>query len=202
MTTKGSAKRPKGEADEVLKPPAGDALVRATELGIDVCGRIAHFWGFTRTMGRAFGLLFLSKEILPQTEIQRRLKISMGNASMTLAGLEKWGVVHRVKVKGSRREHYQAETDFWKMISRVLDQRERKEISVALQLMAQALESVELAKKTTQGKAREGATFAAERLADLHAICRQGELMLDLLLGQMNLDARLIGNVLGGKGSR
>src|SRR3954452_15211663 len=111
-------------------------LGQARDHGIDVCGRIAEFWGFTRTMGRAFGLLYLSSEPLAQSEIQKRLGISAGSASMTLAALGRWGVVHRVWVRGQRREHYQAETDFWKMISGVLNERERREIGAAVEAVA------------------------------------------------------------------
>src|SRR5262249_62021294 len=84
-------------------------LTRARDLGIDTCGRIAEFWGFTRTMGRTFGLLYLSREPLPQTEIQKRLGISAGSAAMTLAALGRWGGVHPGWGAGPRREAYQAE---------------------------------------------------------------------------------------------
>ena len=110
-------------------PPRASELNQARDLGIDTCGRIAEFWGFTRTMGRAFGLLYLSHEPLTQLEIQKRLGISAGSASMTLAGLIRWGVAHKVWVRGQRREHYRAETDFWKMIAGVLNERERREIA-------------------------------------------------------------------------
>src|SRR5882757_2162257 len=116
-----------------------DELRRARDLGIDTCGRIVEFWGFTRTMGRTFGLLYLSREPLPQAEIQARLGISAGSASMTLAALGRWGVVHRMWVPGQRREHYQAETDFWKMISGVLNERERREIGAAVEVVARAV---------------------------------------------------------------
>ena len=89
-------------------------------------------------MGRAFGLLYLSREPLPQAEIQARLGISAGSASMTLAALGRWGVVHKIWVRGQRREHYQAETDFWKMISGVLNERERREISAAVEVVGRA----------------------------------------------------------------
>ena len=171
-------------------------LNRARDLGIDTCGRIAEFWGFTRTMGRAFGLLYLSREPLPQSELQKRLGISAGSASMTLAALGRWGVVHRVWVRGERREHYQAETDFWKMISGVLNERERREIGAAVSLVERA----EAGARTAQAAARaQGASAAAKRLraeadftalrlARLQEICRLGETMLDMLLGQLTLD--------------
>src|SRR6266550_196876 len=111
-------------------------LTQARDLGIDTCGRIAEFWGFTRTMGRTFGLLYLSHEPLPQAEIQARLGISADSASMTLAALGRWGVVHRVWARGQRLHHYEAETDFWKMISGVLNERERREIGAAVEAAA------------------------------------------------------------------
>src|SRR5215468_11356633 len=128
-----------------------EELNQARDLGIDTCGRIAEFWGFTRTMGRTFGLLYLSREPLPQTEIQKRLGISAGSASMTLSALGRWGVVHRVWVRGQRREHYQAETDFWKMIAGVLNERERREIGAAVEVVSRAEASARAAQAAVRG---------------------------------------------------
>jgi DNA-binding transcriptional regulator GbsR (MarR family) len=170
-------------------------LARARDLGIDTCGRIAEFWGFTRTMGRTFGLLYLSREPLPQTEIQKRLGISAGSASMTLAALGRWGVVHRVWVRGQRREHYEAETDFWKMIAGVLNERERREIGAAVEAVDRAEASVRAAQAAARAqpgaagkKLKAEADFTALRLGRLSEICRLGETMLNMLLGQLTLD--------------
>jgi DNA-binding transcriptional regulator GbsR (MarR family) len=170
-------------------------LARSRDLGIDTCGRIAEFWGFTRTMGRTFGLLYLSREPLPQTEIQKRLGISAGSASMTLSGLGRWGVVHRIWVRGQRREHYEAETDFWKMIAGVLNERERREIGAAVEVVERAeagARAAQAAARTHTGaagkKLKAEADFTAQRLERLREICRLGETMLDMLLGQLTLD--------------
>src|SRR5206468_9749678 len=151
---------------------AADELDEARALAIDACGRIAEFWGFTRTMGRAFGLLYLSRDPLPQAELQSRLGISAGSASMTLAALGRWGVVHRIWVRGQRREHYEAETDFWKMIAGVLNERERREISAAVTAVERAEAGVRsaLAAAKAQGgpagkKLKAEADFTAVRLA-------------------------------------
>jgi DNA-binding transcriptional regulator GbsR (MarR family) len=178
-------------------------LSRARDLGIDTCGRIAEFWGFTRTMGRAFGLLYLSHEPLPQSEIQKRLGISAGSASMTLSALGRWGVVHRVWVRGQRREHYQAETDFWKMISGVLNERERREIGAAVEVVERAEAGARTARAAVRGastaaakRLRAEAEFTVERLERLREICRLGETMLDMLLGQLTLDVGRFRDVL------
>jgi DNA-binding transcriptional regulator GbsR (MarR family) len=170
-----------------------DELTAARDLAIDACGRIAEFWGFTRTMGRAFGLLYLSREPLGQGELQRRLGISVGSASMTLAALGRWGVVHKVWVRGQRREHYLAETDFWKMISGVLNERERREIGAAVEVVGRAELTARaalaaLGGPSTPRRAQAEADFVVERVVRLGEICRLGETMLDMLLGQLTLD--------------
>ncbi len=182
---------------------ANSELARARDLGIDTCGRIAEFWGFTRTMGRTFGLLYLSREPLPQTEIQQRLGISAGSASMTLAALGRWGVVHRIWVRGQRREHYEAETDFWKMIAGVLNERERREISSAVATVERAEASVRAAQAAARNQGGAGgkklkidADFTGLRLAQLGEICRLGETMLNMLLGQLTLDVAQFRHVL------
>src|SRR5436309_14852934 len=154
-------------------------LSRARDLGIDTCGRIAEFWGFTRTVGRAFGLLYLSREPLPQADIQVRLGISAGSASMTLAALGRWGVVHKIWVRGQRREHYQAETDFWKMISGVLNERERREIGAAVEVVGRAEAAARAAQAATTDassapgrRAKADADFVTERVQRLGDICR------------------------------
>jgi DNA-binding transcriptional regulator GbsR (MarR family) len=139
-------------------------------------------------MGRAFGLLYLSPTPLPQSEIQARLDISAGSASMTLAALGRWGVVHRIWVRGERREHYQAETDFWKMISGVLNERERREIAGAIVVVEKAKVGAEAVAAGARGKLKAEAAFVAERLQRLDDICRLGQTMLDMLLGQLRLD--------------
>src|SRR5450432_1495058 len=167
-----------------------DALTAARDLAIDACGRIAEFWGFTRTMGRAFGLLYLSREPLGQGELQRRLGISVGSASMTLAALGRWGVVHKVWVRGDRREHYQAETDFWKMIAGVLNERERREIGAAVEVVKRAVAGARAAEAAAPRRLAAEAAFTAGRLERLQEICALGETLLDMLLGQLTMDVR------------
>src|SRR5688572_29367706 len=101
------------------------ALRQAQDEVAEIFGNIAAFWGFTRTQGRIYGLLFLSAEPLGHKDIQSRLGISAGSTSMTLASLAQWGVVRR------RDRFYEAETDMWKVITGVLRRRERDQVNDA-----------------------------------------------------------------------
>ena len=44
-----------------------------------------------------------------------------------------WGIVKKAWVVGERREHYEAETSIWKMVSRVFRERELNWIKTALE---------------------------------------------------------------------
>ena len=97
---------------------AAEVVLRAQDRVSDVMGEIAEFWGFTRTMGRIFGLVYMSPEPLDQSTVRTRLAISAGSASTTMTALLDWGVLHR------EGRLYVAETNFFKLITAVLRQRE------------------------------------------------------------------------------
>ena len=71
----------------------------------DAVGALMEFWGFKRVMGRLWTVLYLTGEPLGAAELCERLAISSGAASMTLADLERWGVVKRSRKPGDRREY-------------------------------------------------------------------------------------------------
>jgi DNA-binding transcriptional regulator GbsR (MarR family) len=95
-----------------------EVIARAQDRVSEVMGEIAEFWGFTRTMGRIFGLVYMSPEPLDQSTVRTRLGISAGSASTTMTALLDWGVLHR------EGRLYVAETNFFKLITAVLRQRE------------------------------------------------------------------------------
>src|SRR5262249_60763127 len=51
-------------------------------------------------------------------------QLSEGGVSMLLRDLERWGVVRRVRAPGQSAWRYQAETEFVKMVTRVIEERE------------------------------------------------------------------------------
>src|SRR5688500_11610184 len=94
-------------------------------LAAEAVGDSIDHWGFRRVLGRRCTVLYLSPEPMSAAMLASRLHLSSGAVSMALSELQKWGVVHRVFRPGERREFFEAETNFWKMISRVISERER-----------------------------------------------------------------------------
>jgi DNA-binding transcriptional regulator GbsR (MarR family) len=111
-------KSQRSEAASGPEVDAAEVVLRAQDRVSDVMGEIAEFWGFTRTMGRIFGLVYMSPEPLDQSTVRTRLGISAGSASTTMTALLDWGVLHR------EGRLYVAETNFFKLITAVLRQRE------------------------------------------------------------------------------
>lgn len=91
-------------------------------------GEMANSWGINRTMAQIHALLYVSEEPLDTDSVMQALQISRGNASTNLRHLMNWNLIRKVHLKGSRRDHYAAEKDVWKIASTVILERQKREI--------------------------------------------------------------------------
>ncbi len=177
---------------EVAPTGAGEAsdsgaLSEAERIVSDAIGRLMVVWGFKRNMGRIWTLMYLSDEPLSAQTLRERLDLSSGAVSMTLNELARWGVVQKIWLRGDRRDHYVAEANVWKMVSRVVRERERAEIGQAIEAFQSALEG--LARAGSAGVAAQRARVQRERITKLLELARFGQTMLDALVQSARLDA-------------
>jgi DNA-binding transcriptional regulator GbsR (MarR family) len=173
-----------------------EELWQSEVLVSDSIGRLIEFWGFKRNMGRLWAILYLSDQPLSAPEIQDRLQLSSGAVSMTLNELTRWGVVKKVWIQGERRDHYTAEGNFWKMISRVFNERERVEVLDAIDVMEDAIRFLKDKAKEPEERAR--AQFQEERVRELLDLARLGKQLLDALIRDAKVDGSPLMNVLLG----
>jgi DNA-binding transcriptional regulator GbsR (MarR family) len=168
-----------------------------------VVGRLMEFWGFKRNMGRLWAVLYLSPEPQSAEDLRHALKLSSGAVSMTLSELSRWGVVRKVWVQGERKDFYAAEVQLWRMISRVFNEREKAEITAAIEAFTEALAYVERTKHAegTSAKARARAELQRERIAHLLELAKLGARLLDALLSTAKLDAEPLVRFLLGRSS-
>lgn len=120
-------------------PDANPLIERAQAEVAEIMGDIAEFWGFTRTMGRIFGFVYMSPEAVDQATVRTRLEISVGSASTTMAALLEWGVLHR------EGRLYVAETNFFKLITAVLRQREAARVDAGIDRARRVVELLQAA---------------------------------------------------------
>lgn len=179
------------------------ALSRAELRAADAVGALMELWGFRRQLGRVWTVLFLSERPLPAPELCERLQISTGLLSMSLAELRRWGVVRGVAVPGVRKEHYQAETHVWRMVRRVLAERELCAVEEALAAFEAALGEVRGALADVDPRVKAAARFRAQRLAQLAALSRTALGLLRMLLESARVDLaplRALSDALSGRG--
>ncbi len=175
------------EADE---PSAREAEALAARLRIaDVVGNLMEFWGFKRGMGRIWALLYTSPRTLTAAEIADELQMSAGAVSMTLAELGKWGVVRRSWVPGDRRDFYEAETSVWKLVSRVVRERELALVREASESFAAADRALQAASQGAPSEEKKRRSFERERIGQLRAIAQTGEAIVSALVAGESVNA-------------
>jgi DNA-binding transcriptional regulator GbsR (MarR family) len=91
-------------------------------------GEMASTWGINRTMAQIHALLYCTEAPLNTDDIMARLDISRGNANMNLRSLTDWNLVEKTRRPDSRKDYYVAEKDVWKITTRIIQERERREL--------------------------------------------------------------------------
>jgi DNA-binding transcriptional regulator GbsR (MarR family) len=111
----------------------------AREHTIQGLSRISQFWGFSRGMGAIYGAVYLSPTPLSLDDLVEQAQITKGAVSTNVRQLERLGLVHRQVVIGERKDYYSAETDFWKIIQGILQEREMPEFDRALRTVFESI---------------------------------------------------------------
>lgn len=176
-------------AQQPDRPEAPSDLWPSEQLLSDALGRLMEFWGFKRHLGRIWTVLYLSDEPLGAVELRDKLQLSAGSVSMALNELLRWGVVKKIWVHGQRRDYFVAESNLWKMISRVFRERELVEVLEAISAMEGALSSLEDKLASRDPKVRERAATQRARIERLLELARLGRRLIEGLLDTARLDA-------------
>jgi DNA-binding transcriptional regulator GbsR (MarR family) len=88
---------------------------------VSLAMRAGQILGLPKSVGAIYGLLYLSPRPLTMEEIMARLRISLGSASQGLRQLRSFKAVRPVYMPGARRDHFEAEDQFRKLIGSFLD---------------------------------------------------------------------------------
>jgi DNA-binding transcriptional regulator GbsR (MarR family) len=138
---------------------------RTTAVFVDGIGAAAANSGvLSQLQGRIFGLLYLQEHPLALEHIATELQQSKSNVSVNIRGLIDWHLVRRVPVPGSRKDHYEAATNFWRVMQEVMERRFRW----AVRQVLAAVGEVEPALAEAGGR-HDAPAFARARLGALRA---------------------------------
>ena len=84
-------------------------------------GNLAQSFGLGRVVGQIYAYLYFSQVPKGLHDMQTDLHISKGSASMCVRQLEQWGAVSKVWVKGDRKDYYEANDWFGKVLKNILN---------------------------------------------------------------------------------
>ena len=158
----------------MAKPAVDPAVLKVA----DAVGALMESWGFKRNMGRMWTVHYLEDHPLTAADLGERLGLSTGAVSMLLTELLQWGIVKKAWVVGERREHYEAETSLWKMVSRVFRERELNWVRTASDAFAEAGKELRPAPKGDEVRRK----LIAERIANLTQLSQVGAQLLEQML--------------------
>jgi len=173
-------------APESSDEQAGEATPEATPLpdfgpaAHSVCealGDLMAFWGFQRSHGRIWALLYLLERPLHAGEITATLHLSVGQVSMSVRELERWGVIHPIKTAGQRRTYYRPELNLFRMITKVFQEREMEQIRTLAQTLQRAL-----AELRAQAPSDAAVNLRLRRLEGLIAAAELGRSLVERLI--------------------
>lgn len=176
-------------APRAIPPPQASFALSRVDLSVaDAVGSIMELWGFRRQLGRIWAVLFLSDRPLAAPDLCDRLRISTGLLSMSLSELRRWSVVRTVEVPGDRKEHFEAETNVWRLVARVLREREMRAVGQALATFEHALADARAALADVDPDVKAAARFRAKRLELLADLSRAALNVLKLLVDSARAD--------------
>lgn len=118
-------------------------------------GEMGTRWGINRTVAQIHSLLYLSPKPLHAEEIAETLGVARSNVSNSLRELQGWGIVRVTHQLGDRRDHFEALKDVWEMFRIIVEQRKRREIDPALQMLRECIADI---------KAGAGDAYTRERV--------------------------------------
>ena len=182
-----------------MPEPREPTMWQSELIASDAIGRVMEFWGFRRNMGRIWTVLYLADRPLSAHDLRERLQLSSGAVSMTLKELSRWGTVRKVWIQGARRDHFTAEGDLWKMVSRVFRERELVEVHEVVASLEGALDALERRPPPEDDAQRQRGEVQRERIRQLLELSKLGRTLLEGLVSEARVDARALARVLLGR---
>jgi DNA-binding transcriptional regulator GbsR (MarR family) len=122
----------------------------------------------SQLQGRIFALLYLRDRPVSLDEIAEGLQLSKSNISINIRGLVEWHLVRRVSVPNSRKDHYEAVADLWRVTQEIMERRFRWNIRQVIAACEETRRTAEGARTRSRQAERER-SFIENRLEALRS---------------------------------
>jgi len=112
-------------------------MLTSTHKLIEEAGKVTQALGFGRVLGQLYMVLYFSPKPCTLADMQQALAISKGSASTMVRQLEQWGAVRKIWVKGDRKDYYEAEIWFGRILKQAAVDTVGKKLSAYRDLLSQ-----------------------------------------------------------------
>ena len=181
------------------QPEPADPLSYARGLVAEAVGDVMGFWNFRPSMGRVWACLYLSPRPLTSAEIVEETGLSVGMVSMTLQELRRWGVVQDSGRSGGRR-CFEAETDLFKMVTRVVRERELSLVTDTVEKLDRAVKILDEHGRSSVPSKMLESRFVVTRARRLLGLARSGHQMIDRFTRVGRIDLSMVRDKLSRRG--
>jgi len=165
-----------------------EALIAAQDVLLSRINQMCGRFGLNSIMAQLYAILYLSDKSLSLDNMVERLKISKGSASINIRALERYGVVRRVWVKGSRKDYYEAETDSAKVILDRINAMAKGRLSEVDNMITSSSAALDAVSLTSEEDAKAVKVFK-ERLEKLRDLYSQAKSLFELFNMSMSKGA-------------
>lgn len=137
---------------------------------VDGIGAAAATSGvLSQLQGRIFALLYITPGPMSLDDIADELQTSKSNISTNIRGLVEWHLVRRISVERSRKDHYEAATDFWIVMREIMERRFRWNLRQVLASVSETGRALETSGRPASAAQAEKRAFITERLEGMRA---------------------------------
>lgn len=154
-------------------------LLRAEDVFLNKVNQICSRFGLNDIMAQLYAVLYLNNKPLSLDDMVDRLKISKGSASINIRALERYGVVRKVWVKGSRKDFYEAEMDIARVIIARIRAMVQNRLSEVDDMLTSSYESLELLNGGNEKESEDIKVFK-QKLDNLKALYGQAKMLFNI----------------------
>lgn len=145
-------------------------------------GQLADYFGYNKVLGKMYGALLLSPTPMSLDDLVDHLNVSKASVSMNMRMLENMAIVREVWVRGDRRKYYEAESDFWKILTNVLGARELRDVNQALEVLEGSINNLRDGLPGMRAEEQKLAGFYVERIDQMKDLFRFARMILTSIL--------------------
>ncbi|MFD1064806.1 choline uptake/conversion transcriptional regulator CudC [Oceanobacillus locisalsi] len=120
-----------------------EKIDQAESLMVNTFSETMDFYGVTPSVGRLYGMMYFKHQPITLDEMKEALGMSKPSMSTSVRKLQDIGIVHKVWQKGSRKDSFMAEKNFFNYFSHFFGLKWEREVSMFMINIKKAQEQLQ-----------------------------------------------------------